>query len=131
MGESDGHCACCGNASRTVWGRVYNGDLATAAYWVHWTPAHLIDRGANLDLVMGRWGKDATINDRFAVSLVHRATPNGPPTVMVIDAGERSKAYVRVAATALNRDQVINTPVAANVFSIVDAIYEQDDRLFS
>lgn len=37
MGESSGHCDCCGKESRCVWGFVYDGEVASAAYWVHWT----------------------------------------------------------------------------------------------
>jgi hypothetical protein len=32
MGESSGHCDCCGKKSRCVWGFVYNGEVASAQW---------------------------------------------------------------------------------------------------
>jgi hypothetical protein len=48
---------------------------------------------------------------------------------MVVDPDERFSG-VDLAATALKRDDVINTPLADQVFSVVDAIYLQDGRFF-
>lgn len=103
---------------------------ALAAYWMHWTVGHLSDPGANLDLVLGRWGDGTSPEDRFAVSLVHRDQPDGRCEMMVIDATERPAADGALARTCLRRDEVIGTPLAAQVFSIVDAIYDQDERFF-
>lgn len=130
MGESGGHCDCCGNDSRCVWGMVYEGEAALAAYWMHWTVGHMNEPGANLDLVIGRWGDGATANDRVAVALLHRQQPDGSPPLMVIDAADSPTDSRTLAATALPREEVIGTPLAAHVFSIVDAIYEQDGRFF-
>src|SRR6185503_16066828 len=89
MGESGGHCDCCGNESRCVWGMVHDGGATLAAYWMHWTVGHLSEPGASLDLVLGRWGDDATADDRFAVALMHRQQADGTPSLMVIDAAGR------------------------------------------
>ena len=129
-GESGGHCDCCGNESRCVWGHVYDGEAALAAYWMHWTAGHLNEPGANLDLVIGRWGEGATADDRVAVALLHRQQSDGSPALMVIDAADRPAGRGDLARTALARADVIGTPLAAQVFSIVDAIYEQDGRFF-
>lgn len=130
MGESSGHCACCGNDSRCVWGRVYQGQTAIAAYWMHWTVGHLSEPGANLDLVIGEWGDQATSEQRVAVSLLHRQQADGRPALMVIDAADRPAAKGDLARTALARSEVIGTPLQAQVFAIADAIYEQDGRFF-
>ena len=130
MGENGGHCACCGNESRCVWGMVYDDGTATAAYWMHWTVGHLADEGANLDLVIGRWGDDAGRDDCVGISLLHREQPDGSPALMVIDANERAERFESLAGSALARQDVIGTPLAPQVFSIVDAIYEQDGRFF-
>lgn len=130
MGESDGHCDCCGNESRCVWGLVNDGGRTLAAYWMNWTVGHLIDRGANLDLILGRWGEGATADDRVVISMVHREQPDSSPTLMVIDAGDGPAAKGELASVALKRGDVIGTPLAAQVFALVDAIYEQDDRFF-
>ena len=130
MGETSGHCDCCGNESRRVWGMVYNGDQALAAYWMHWTEGHLGDLGANLDLVMGRWGDETCASDRVAIALVHRQQPDGDPALMVVDAGDRPHADGSLASTSLRREDIIGTPLAAQVFALTDAIYEQDRRFF-
>jgi len=48
---------------------------------------------------------------------------------MVIDADDRF-SNADLVATTLARSDVIDTPLAAQVFSIVDAIYLQDARFF-
>lgn len=130
VGETGGHCDCCGNESRRVWGVVHDGETTVAAYFMNWTIGHLSDPGANLDLILGPWGEQTSANDRVVVAMVHREQPNGAPALMVIDAGDRPAAKGELAHTALNRTDVIGTPLAAQVFALVDAIYEQDDRFF-
>ena len=127
MGESSGHCDCCGNESRCV---VHDGDTALAAYWMHWTVGHLNEPGANLDLILGRWGDETSAEDRVVVSLLHRQQLNGSPALMVIDAADRPAAKGELSQTALARTDVVGTPLAAQVFALVDAIYEQDGRFF-
>ncbi|WP_446654614.1 hypothetical protein [Blastomonas sp.] len=130
MGESTGHCDCCGKESRRVWGMVHhqNGP-SVAAYWIHWTAGHLSEPGASLDLVIGKWGEGTDAYDRFGVALAHRQLDDGTPSLMVVDPDERFSG-VDLAATALKRGDVINTPLADQVFSLVDAIYLQDGRFF-
>lgn len=130
MGESGGLCECCGNESRCVWGMVHDGEATVAAYWMHWTVGHLSEPGANLDLIVGGWGDGTTPNDRALVSLLHRQQADGGPALMVIDAAERPAAKVDLAATTLARAEVVGTPLAAQVFALVDAIYEEDNRFF-
>ena len=130
MGESGGHCDCCGKESRCVWGTVNDGDTALAAYWMHWTIGHLSEPGANLDLILGRWGEGASADDRVVISMLHRQQPDGSPALMVIDAADRPAAKGELANTALARAEVIGTPLAAQAFALVDAIYEQDGRFF-
>ena len=130
LGASSGHCDCCGNESRCVWGMVHDGDATVAAYWMHWTVGHLSEPGANLDLVVGQWGDEASADDRMVVSMVHREQQDGSPALMVIDATDRPIAKGELARTALARADVIGTPLAAQVFALVDAIYEQDGRFF-
>lgn len=130
-GESGGKCDCCGNDSRCVWGFVHEVNGPTvAAYFMHWSVGHLIDPGANLDVVLGPWGDGTTSKDRYGVSLLHREQEDGAPSLMVIDAAGRPVGDGTLATTMLERDDVIGTPLAPQVFSIVDAIYEQDGRFF-
>ena len=64
------------------------------------------------------------------VSLLHRQQPDGSPALMIIDAADRPAAKGDLARTALARADVVGTPLAAQVFALVDAIYEQDRRFF-
>jgi hypothetical protein len=130
IGESSGHCDCCGNESRCVWGMVHQGQATVAAYWMHWTVGHLSEPGANLDLIVGKWGDQASAKDRCLVSLLHRQQPDDSAALMVIDASERPAAKGELAHIALDRGEVIGTPLAAQVFDLIDAIYEQDGRFF-
>lgn len=97
---------------------------------MHWTEGHLIDTGANLDLVLGQWGEGTGPDHRYAVALVHRQQADDTPELMVVDAHGRPAANGRLANTALRREDVIGTPLAAQVFGLTDAIYEQDGRFF-
>jgi hypothetical protein len=109
---------------------VYRDDVASAAYWMHWTVGRLTETGANLDLVLGRWGDNTSADDRVAIALVHRQQPDSSPALIVVDAALRPIARKGMAGRALAREDIIGAPLAAQVFSITDAIYEQDDRLF-
>lgn len=128
--ETGGHCACCGRESRSVAGLASMNNRTYAAYWMHWTIGHLHEQGANLDLVLGKWGDGTSPADRVAVALVHREQADGTPALMIIDASDRPAADGRLANVGLRRDEVIGTPLAALIFSLTDAIYEQDGRFF-
>jgi hypothetical protein len=127
-GETTGVCGCCGTQTQRVWGFVYRNSEPLAAYWMSWTTGHLKEFGANLDLVVGRWGDDASAADRVAVSLIHREQDGGRPALMVVDA--EPSQFAELASVALARADVIGGPFAKEVFAVTDAIYLQDDRLF-
>ncbi|MBI5129169.1 MAG: hypothetical protein HZA66_06985 [Rhodopseudomonas palustris] len=120
-----GHCACCGRVSRCVWGTVSTDDAGLAMYYVHWSVGHVAEVGADLDLIIGRWGDGTGAADRCVVRLHHVVSPDG---VMVQDAAMRD-GFDRLAARALARAEVIGTPLAAEVFAVYDAILLQDARL--
>jgi hypothetical protein len=128
-GSNDsGPCSCCGENSRSVWGLIHHEDAGEAAYFVHWTLHHVDLDGAHFDLALGRWGEDSSSKDRFAVSLEFRRTEQGPQ-FMVIDATDRPIARGELVSRALRRDEVIGTPLAKQVFDIIDAIWLQDQRI--
>jgi hypothetical protein len=129
-GSNDhGPCECCGNNSRTVWGFVHQGGRTVAAYFVQWTLTRIQDHGANFDLVVGEWGDETSPTDRQVVAVELRIIDGGPQ-FMVIDAADRQAAMSEnLAASSLRRDQVIGTPLAAEVFAMLDAIWLGDSRL--
>ena len=49
---------------------------------------------------------------------------------MVIDATERPIAQSELVGSALRRNDIIGTPLAAQIFSLSDAVWEQDGRFF-
>jgi hypothetical protein len=114
--------------SRRVWGYIHSGPSALAAYFVHWTVGHVPDRGANIDLIIGRWGDNTNAADRYAVSLAYRQLDAGP-SFMVLDAGDRDIAKSSLVGRGLSRAEVVGHPIADDVFAICDAIWIQDPRL--
>lgn len=130
LGQSSGFCDCCGNETRLVWGVVHAPAGTAASYYVHWTAGAGLDRHpANYDFIIGRWGEDASPADRVAVSLMHFENEEGPG-VMVIDAGGRPSAYSGLAASALDRERVVGTELAATAFAVFDTVLLQDTRLY-
>jgi hypothetical protein len=126
--KDSGPCGCCGNMSRAVWGYIRDAGNPLAAYYVHWTLGR-VDHGANFDLVLGKWGEGTSSKDRCVVAVAFRWMSNNPQ-FMVIDAEGRPAAKPgALADRALRRDQVIGTPLAAEVFAMIDAIWLKDQRI--
>jgi hypothetical protein len=121
FGESDGRCDCCGTRTKRVWGFVRRIGEPIGAYFVSWTEGKP-DHGAAFDLILGKWGDDATRNDRFSVALDYRLVDN-IPTWMVVDAVNRVTSKSTLVGAAFKRTDVIGTPLAPQVFAIVDAVY--------
>jgi hypothetical protein len=123
-GESGGHCDCCGNETRTIWGYVHSGERVIACYFLQWTrhtPEHL----PNLDFLIGTWG-DETINDRKLVSW--RYDPLSQ-SFMAIDSSTRPAASSSLCAHALSRDEVIsNSTLMADATRLIDAVWSGDPR---
>ena len=129
-GESSGHCDCCGRTTRNVKGWIHTPEGTLAAYFVQWTEGHLAENGANIDFIIGRWGDGASAEQRVAVSLIHFEDEEMGPSVMVTDAGGRPVSQSSLVGSALTREEVIGTPLAAQVFALIDAIFVQDPRFF-
>ena len=123
-----GPCTCCGGLTRRVWGFLRREGQAEATYFVEWTRGNVAGHGAHVDLIIGRWGEGAGRSDRFAVSLEYRQTETGP-WFMVIDAGPREVSRSELVGRSMSREEVIGTPLAKQVFEMIDAIWLNDDRL--
>ena len=121
-------CPCCGHPSRAVWGRVSDTTGALATYKIEWT---LRDRlhGAHFDLIIGDWDEAATRDNRAGVSLVYRAETERSG-FMLLDARDRwSEHRAGIASTTLARTDIEATPVADEVYAIVDAVWMRDGRI--
>jgi hypothetical protein len=123
-----GVCDCCGNSSRCVWGWARADKRCLAAYFIHWTPGHVPDQGAHIDLILGEWGEAATSERRIALTIAYRLSDTGP-SMMVIDADGRDISQSSLVGKALRRYEVIGTPLAQEAFAIVDAVLAQDRRI--
>jgi len=124
-GSNDyGPCKCCGNMSRTVWGYIHRDGEMAAVYYVHWTLGR-IDHGARVELIMGRWGDDSSADDRSAVAIACRVQA-GEPQFMIRDAEAKQD---ELATHALRRDQIVGTPMSAEIFEMVDAIWLDEKRI--
>jgi hypothetical protein len=121
-----GTCDCCGKTSNLASGFVHDeAGSAQAAYFVHWTTDHP-DHGANFDLIIGRWGEDVEPLERTGVSLKFLPKKG----FMVIDA--QGRPFVKdqkLFSRGLARTDVVCTPLAAWVFSLVDAVWLGEDRI--
>ena len=120
-----GPCECCGDNSRTVWGLVHRENCTEAAYFVHWSLGKAAEKGAHIDLILGPFGEGTERADRYAVSLEFRQGFG----VKVLDASVRSIARHSLVGRALAREDVIMTPLAQEVFEIIDTIWAQDVRI--
>lgn len=125
---STGVCDCCGRASRRLTGYVHAADATIAVYMVDWTAGHFPELSANVDLIIGKWGDDASATDRVAVCL-EMTVLDERASYTVIDPGSRAVAQSGLVGAALNRCDVIGSPRAADVFAVIDAISEHDGRL--
>ncbi|HEY7152731.1 MAG TPA: hypothetical protein VH575_02120 [Gemmataceae bacterium] len=123
-----GPCECCGNNSRCVWGFIHAPEGTLASYFVHWALNRVADHGANFDLILGKWGEQATAQDRCLVSLAYRLFEDGPQ-FMVIDGHDRPSAKSELVGQVLRRAEVVGQPIAKQAFAAVDAILAQDSRV--
>ena len=124
-GSNDyGPCTCCGNMSRTVWGYIHRDDEMISVYYVHWTLGR-IDHGARCELIIGRWDDSSSADDRSTVELAYRLH-EGERQFMLRDAEPKSDG---LAHHALRRDQIVGTPLSAEVFEMVDAVWLGEDRI--
>lgn len=125
--ESQGTCECCGHTSKTIWGDLSDRQGTQAVYYVQWTVGSP-DHFPNIDLIVGPWGEGAHADQRVLVCLRFRPTPDGG-SFMVIDPGDRRRSNPPLFARSLQRDAVIGTPLAPQVFMLLDALWLTEPRI--
>ncbi|MEY4198771.1 MAG: hypothetical protein RLZZ265_511 [Verrucomicrobiota bacterium] len=126
--KDHGPCECCGCMSRLVTGLVRRHGEQYACFQVNWTLGQLARHGASVYVILGRWGDDATAADRFAVAMHYRndAETRG---LMIVDADQTSIATNPLVGRTLRRDEVVGTPLADEVFELIDFLWLTDGRL--
>ena len=125
--ESTGYCDCCGKQSKTIWGDLADSSGAKAVYFVQWTvdePGHM----ANFDMVVGPWGGGTSPADRVLVSLVYQPRSGGG-SFMVANGKGRHADDRSLCSRALEREDVIGTPLANQVFLLVDSLWLTEPRM--
>jgi len=125
--ESSGACDCCGRTSKTIWVDVSAADQTLAVYYVQWTVGSA-DHNPNFDLILGAWGEGADPSKRILVSLEYQPQLQGS-SFMITDSGRRAANTPSLCGRALNRSDVVGTPLAKEVFELIDAIWLQDPRI--
>jgi hypothetical protein len=76
--------------------------------------------GAEFYLILGEWGDGTTATDKFAVALHYFIEPERFG-FMVVDADQTAIASHPLVGRALPRESVLDTPLAHEVFDLVDA----------
>jgi hypothetical protein len=124
-GESGGHCECCGNETRTIWGYIYDCDSPVACYFVQWTrrqPEHF----PNFDFLIGTLA-DENAPDGRLVSWVYNPSAE---SFMAIDGSNRPAAKSPLCAQALTREQVIADVAEMETATLfIDALWVGDSRI--
>lgn len=123
-----GPCECCSDLSQVASGLVRLNGEPYAAYQVHWTTHQVARHGAEFYIILGEWGDGTSAADRFAVAL-HYFIDAERFGFMVVDAHQSAIASHPLVGRALPRESVINTPLAEEVFKLVDAIWVDDENI--
>ena|ERR1044071_1367953 len=123
-----GPCDCCGSMSRLVAGLINQDGQAYAAYQVHWRLGQIEKHGAGFFIILGYWGENTHAADRYAVAIHYRADAEATG-FMIVDADQLRIASHPLVGRALRRDEVVDTPLAREVFDIVDFIWLHDERI--
>ena len=110
-----------------VSGLIYQDGAAYAGYQARWTVGQVVRHGAHFLVVTGPWGEAAKPADRIAVALGFRHHEDGSgSSFTVLDANPPEPD---LAGRGLRRDEVIGTPLAKEIFGMVDFIWLNDPRL--
>ena len=123
-----GPCECCGDVSLLASGLVRRHEEPYAIYQVHWTNNQVFKHGAEFYLILGQFGEGTSSQDKFAVAL-HFFVERDRHGFMVVDADRTSIASNPLVGRALPRASVIDTPLAEEVFELVDAIWLDDENI--
>ena len=122
------YCECCGNESRSIWGYVYRGQNALAAYFVQWTRGSA-KHSPNFDFLVGTWGDDS-VPDKKLISWVFHPTHEAGGSFMAVDAATRPAAQSSLCSQALSREQVVlDSELVELSTKLIDAVWLGDSRV--
>jgi len=124
----NGPCECCGASSRLATGMVRLNDEPYAIYQVHWTSNQVVKHGAEFYVILGEFGEGTTAADKFAVALHFFVEPDRFG-FSVVDADKTAISSHPLVGRALPRADVIDKPLAKEVFDLIDAIWLNDGNI--
>jgi hypothetical protein len=129
LGDSSesGPCACCGGRTRIVRGFVSVAGNARAAYFVRWAPGRP-EHDATVAITIGRWG-GADASERKCFCFGHIVGEGGPGFMLVDAASTAWASHAGFLGRMLTRADGLGSPLKPEVFAVLDAIGEQDDRI--
>ncbi|MBI4533353.1 MAG: hypothetical protein HY711_05335 [Candidatus Melainabacteria bacterium] len=125
--SEQGNCPDCGNTTMTVWGYVHRAGAAHAAYYARWTKGHL-ERGMQLLVSVGSWGEGTTGKMRCCFGVECRMMSDSPG-FMLVDADSMPWLNYDMLGKPLSRTQALDHPSKVDVFAILDALVEKDERI--
>jgi len=123
-----GNCGTCGHETKTFRGFVYDGDGAFAVYVCIVTVSHP-ENGVSMAISMRGWGNGADKDAKECVALEWRVI-NGSPGCRVLDAPGSRWEREGVLGRMLSREDAFSSGRAKEAFSISDAVWMNDPRLF-
>jgi hypothetical protein len=121
-----GACPDCGELTRSIWGYISNEAGARAVYFIRWTDGHL-ERGAQIAVSLGAWGKGAKSTDRRCFGIECRMGTDRPG-FMVVDASGLPWSKEDFLGEKLSRRAAVGDPSLKEVFSMLDRLIEDDHR---
>ena len=120
-------CPDCGRLTRTVWGYVSRDQKPCAAYFARWTDGH-VERGAQILVSVGNWGKDAAPSQRRSVGIECRMGADCPGFT-VVDAATLPWSGEAFLGEQLSGEAALSDRIAQEVYAILDCLIVEDSRI--
>ena len=111
---------------QTVWGHVHQNQSPHAVYYVRWNETHLEE--ATFVVSVGDWSEGPDEGSRDCVAALARAF-KGELSFMLVDAATTSFAEQKFLGNMRRADSVRETPLAQEVFHILDHVLVEDQRV--
>jgi len=115
-------CDCCRETTVTLHGDLEQSGDWLAFYMARFTASHT-GVGPHFRVLTGDWSDNAPTTSRWIFEAELNIEAQG---FMLLDT---SKHAGSISAIHLDRNDILNTPFAAEAFAMLDAIYMKDSRL--
>lgn len=116
---------CCGSSTTEFTGNVLHLNSFHSWYTALWSDAHP-DIPMHITIYTGDWGEDAPQSHRWATRIAVHQGDEGGCSLMDWSAEEQKEISM---FTPLNRDDVLNSDYAPQLWACVDAVLMNECRL--